>query len=771
MAMRRVFGAIVTMILLGTTVIPPGRAAVAVTLPSGFQEQIVFTGLNNPVNLEFSPDGRVFVAEKAGVIKVFDSIADPTPTVFADLSANVFGSYDRGLLGMALAPAFPDDPYVYVLYAYDAPPGQVAPYYHDDCNNLPGGYNGGNCVVTSRVSRLQADGDTMTGSEHVLIQGEWCQQFPSHSSGDVKFGADGMLYVTGGDGANFNDVDYGQFGSPPNPCGDPGNEGGGLRAQDVRTDGDPAGSNGAVLRVDPATGAAAPGNPFSASADPKKRRVVAYGLRNPYKFTMRPGTSEAWIGDVGWGTWEEIDRLTDPLAAGGTNFGWPCYEGNAKQPNYDNLNLPLCESLYPAGGDEATPPYFTYHHGLSVTAGDNCVWGGSAIAGMAFYPTVGGSYPADYAGGLFFADYGRDCLWVMKTPPGGGLPSTSRIEAFAGLVATPVDVAVGPGGEVYYADLGGTIRRIRYFPNDEPPVADIDAVPISGQAPLAVHFDAGNSYDPDPADEGRLTYEWDFTNDGTFDATGVTADFTFPNISAYEVRLRVTDTLGVYAETTLTIHTNGFPPTAIIDSPGTQLTWAVGDQIAFSGHATDPESGTLPAAALTWELRLQHCVTINQCHTHIVQTFSGVSGGSFAAPDHEYPAYLELALTATDPEGQSSTVVRRLNPKTHTIAFNSRPSGITITVGSYTGATPFSLDVIEGSTRTLSAPLLPTLDGKQYSFLSWSDHGAATHVAVLSQTTSYRANYFRCGGWYLFLRPVPCQLAPMVPRKSMRVFA
>ena len=103
------------------------RPASAVALPSGFQEQIVFSGLSSPVDLEFAPDGRIFVAEKGGRIKVFDDLADTTPTVFADLSANVHNQWDRGLLGMALAPNFPANPYVYVLYTYDAPPGQTAP--------------------------------------------------------------------------------------------------------------------------------------------------------------------------------------------------------------------------------------------------------------------------------------------------------------------------------------------------------------------------------------------------------------------------------------------------------------------------------------------------------------------------------------------------------------------------------------------------------------------------------------------------------------------
>ena len=75
----------------------------------------MFSGLSNPTALRFSPDGRIFVAEKNGRIKVFDNLADTTPTLFADLSTNVYNFWDRGLLGLELAPDFPTDPYVYVL--------------------------------------------------------------------------------------------------------------------------------------------------------------------------------------------------------------------------------------------------------------------------------------------------------------------------------------------------------------------------------------------------------------------------------------------------------------------------------------------------------------------------------------------------------------------------------------------------------------------------------------------------------------------------------
>ena len=116
------------MLLAGgaVAVTTPG-AAQAATLPAGFQESVVFSGLTNPTAVRFSADGRIFVAEKRGVIKVFDSLADPTPTTFANLNANVYNFWDRGLLGMALAPNFPTNPYVYVLYTYDHELGSSAP--------------------------------------------------------------------------------------------------------------------------------------------------------------------------------------------------------------------------------------------------------------------------------------------------------------------------------------------------------------------------------------------------------------------------------------------------------------------------------------------------------------------------------------------------------------------------------------------------------------------------------------------------------------------
>jgi hypothetical protein len=183
----------------------------------------------------------------------------------------------------------------------------------------------------------------------------------------------------------------------------------------------------------------------------------------------------------------------------------------------------------------------------------------------------------------------------------------------------------------------------------------------------------------------------------------------------------------------------------VIDTPTAGTTWKVGDVITFSGHATDAQSGTLGASALTWSLVLQHCPST--CHEHPLQTFSGMASGSFVAPDHEYPSHLELRLTATDPGGLSNTTTGRLDPRTVDLTFGSSPAGLLLAVGSTSQATPFTRTAILGSTLSVSAPSPQANGGTVYEFVSWSDGGAQTHNLVASASGSYVATYrVRPGG-------------------------
>ena len=205
-----------------------------------------------------------------------------------------------------------------------------------------------------------------------------------------------------------------------------------------------------------------PGNPLAGSADQNARRIVAYGLRNPFRLVFRPGTSEIWVSDVGWRTWEEIDRVIGPAAGPVRNYGWPCYEGAGRQPNYDAANLSLCESLYAAGTGAVTPPRYAYARSQPVVAGDGCRINAGVITGLAYYPTTGGNYPARYFGALFFADFQRQCVWGIK-PGSGGVPDPAYIQPLGSTVGRPVDLAIGPDCNLYYVSItDGSVRRYIY---------------------------------------------------------------------------------------------------------------------------------------------------------------------------------------------------------------------------------------------------------------------------------------------------------------------
>ncbi len=733
------------LVVLAAAVIAALPATAGAVVPAGFQETTVWSGLVNPTSVRFADDGRVFVAEKRGRILEYDSLADPAPTVFADLSTAVHDFWDRGLLGMALDPQFTSGrPYVYVLYTYNKDPSNATvPRWGDECPTPPGATADG-CVVSGRLSRLGPG-----GVETPLIT-DWCQQYPSHSVGDLVFGPGRALYVSAGDGASFNFADYGQDGAPVNPCGDPPGgtltpptaEGGALRSQDVRTTGDATGADGAILRVNPDTGDALPDNPAAGAADPMTRRIVAHGFRNPFRLTLRPGTGEVWAGDVGWNEWEEVDRLAAPTAAVG-NHGWPCYEGAGRMPSYDNLNLNLCETLYAQGAAAHAAPHYTYRHADKVIAGEACPSGTSSIAGLAFY--TGSRFPARYRDGLFFADYSRSCLWFM--PAGAnGLPDPAQRESFGSGIVGIVNLVQGPDGSLYYPDLNnGAVRRISYGAPNDGPTARATATPASGAVPLAVQFDGTGSTDPNG---DTLAYAWDLDGDGAYDdATGArpTRSYTAPGVVT--VGLRVTDSGGLQGTTTVTV-TAGAPPVATIATPAAGTTWAVGDPLSFSGSARDWQDTALPAARLAWKLLLQHCGAGGEdCHTHTVQTWSGVASGTFVAPDHEYPSYLELELTATDASGLTSTVRRRLDPKTVALTFETAPAGLQLSVGSFSGAAPFTRTVIQGSTQGLSAPGPQTLGGRTYAFTGWSDGGAASHtITAPAAPATYRATFAEQGG-------------------------
>jgi len=759
-------------------------------LPTGFRDTTLATDLEEPTTLRFSPDGRVFVALKAGKILVYDDLAAleaGEATVFADLRTFVNDPGDRGLLGLALDPGFPAVPYVYALYTYDhildgegedakvprwGNPDQVG----DPCPK-PADADVDACPVSGRLVRLTAIGDHAAkdegGAVHQLaLLEDWCQQFSSHSIGDLQFDSSGALYASGGDGASFYDPDYGQFGWPQrNQCGDPnapvgdepsppGAEGGALRAQDVRSAGDPTGLDGTIVRIDPETGEGLPGNPMFGSADPNARRIVGYGFRNPFRFAIDPGSGDVYVANVGWNTYEEIDRFS-PTSPQAFNSGWPCYEGPGPNPGYQALGLTLCQALYGDGSASATP-FFYYRHGDHVIPEDGCeTETGSAISGLALYD--GGPFPDDYDGALFFADSVRGCIYAMH-PDEDGRPDPLNTTTFMseGGEYPGVDLEVGPEGDLFYVKIfsqadGGSIHRISYDPGA--PVARLQADPRWGPTPLQVALDATASSDPNGE---TLAYEWDLDGNGTFETeAGPTLTHVYSVSANVDVAVRVRDGKGKESVARATLYPGDTPPQPSIEAPSESFTWGVGQQIEFEGSANDGEDGSLADSSLYWKARLFHCPAA--CHAHPLHVFPGVGAGSFDAPDHDYPAHIQINLTATDSRGLSATQSVSVYPRTVDLAIASDPPGLSLGAGPLNGIAPFDLRAIESSHVVLAAPATATLGGLGYTWTDWSDGGARVHTVVASAPTTYTASYSTSGGG----GPPPTATLPR-PRPGIR---
>ena len=445
-------------ILLAVVLLAAAPAAAAAIVPAGFQESTVWTGFVQPDD-DRVRRRRARVRGARSAARIVSTTRSPIRRrPWSRISRTpVHDFWDRGLLGMALDPEFTNGrPYVYVLYTYNKDPSDATfPRWPDNCPTPPGATADG-CVVSGRLSRLDAR-RRRDAADHRLVPavpeplGRRPRVRPRAARSTSRPAtAPRSTSPTTARTARRSTRAATRAARRRRP---PTAEGGALRSQDVRTAGDPTGGDGAILRVDPDTGAALPDNPGAGSADPMTRRIVAHGFRNPFRLTLRPGTGEVWAGDVGWNEWEEIDRIAAPTAGVG-NYGWPCYEGAGRMGSYDNLNLNLCETLYAQGAARRRDAALHVPPRRQGRRRARRARRAASVDRRARSSTPARASPPRYRDGLFFADYTRSCIWFM--------PAGRRRAARPGAApdaSPPARSAIveprsrGPDGDLYYPDL------------------------------------------------------------------------------------------------------------------------------------------------------------------------------------------------------------------------------------------------------------------------------------------------------------------------------
>jgi len=347
--------------------------------------ELVFDGFRQPTVLTApTGDDRIFVAQRVGVIRILDVNGEILDPAFLDITDRVLaGGIEQGLLGFAFHPDYDTNNRFFV-------------YYTD---------KGGNRQLSEFTSTVSDANRANSDSERVL----WEMEQPPdatdirHYAGNVAFGPDGYLWFTSGDGADSRD-----------------------QGQDPNT------MFGAIMRIDVDNGdpyGIPANNPFVEGGGAPE--VFAYGLRNPWRFSIDPVERLLYIGDVGHADQEEVNVVS--IDEGGYNFGWSNMEGT--------------RCFHESGCDPAdyTSPAITYSHevGLSVTGG--YVYRGSNI------PELNGTY--------FYSDWVSSWIRSFEFVDGGVTEEVDWTEEIGGSVGQPNTYGIDGHGEMYLLTHGGQVYK------------------------------------------------------------------------------------------------------------------------------------------------------------------------------------------------------------------------------------------------------------------------------------------------------------------------
>ncbi len=612
-----------------TTCVAGEAPATQVTL--GLQRAFPNLTFTNPILMLQAPGSatRWFVVEQAGRVRVFNNdAAVASSTLFVDVAARVRSGGEMGLLGLAFHPQFPTDPRVYLSYTTGSP------------------------QLVSRIAEFRSTDGGATldpASERILLTIN--QPDTNHNGGHIAFGPDGMLYIGLGDGGSGGDP-YGTIGNGQNLQT--------LLGKMLRID--ISGDTGAVRYRIPA------GNPYAGNAlcstgsgAQNCPEIYAVGLRNPWRWSFDTGSNELWLGDVGQGAWEEINRIV----AGG-NYGWRCREGahpfNSNCGPAQNLNDPVAE--------------YGRALGASVTGG---------------YVYRGNSIPA-LAGRYVFADFVSGRIWHIARDT----PATLQVSSGFDSGLSVASFGQGIDGEMFVVHYGGTLHRL------------VAGAGGSTGGTIPTQLSATGCVNPSSATQpasGLIPYAPNapFWSDGSTKArflalpngqnitVGADGDWDFPNGSVLvknfalgtrlvETRLFMRHTNGSWAGYTYEWNGAGTDATRVVGGKTVQVagqSWVFPSELQCLACHTQASGRSLGLETAQLNGNLRYTAT-NRTANQIV-TLNAIN--TLSPPITATPASLP---SMPDPYGSSGTAAERARAWLHTNCSHCHRPG---------GGTPTNLDL------------------------------------------------------------------------------
>ena len=419
----------------------------AADYPAGFDEQTIVGGLDEPMSMAWAPDGRLFIIEKPGRLKVAAPGAT-TATTILDIAGRVNQFSDRGLLDLALDSNFASNGFIY-----------LAPHVRGPA--VDSGHDGSDGL---KARALHGQGNALVAPQVVL---------GSYDAGPCP-PASNTLDCLPSDGLSHQ--------SAPSSRLRTGRSGSGTATRPTTT---PPTRSLFAPTTRPAwparsstltpTGNGLPGHSFcpgDGNLTHVCTKVHSKGFRNPFRFKLRPNGSLV-VADVGWGTREEVNLI----GAGGKSYGWPCYEGTMHTSGYDGQ--PECAPEYAKENtaNAHVAPQHDYQHGDR---------GNAVMAGPEY---LGLDYPAGYRGDIFFADFSEGFIKRLKLGASGQVTSVEPFATDWG----GVDLKEAPNGDLAFSNGYDAIKRIVHATVAGTPRAVLSATPADGRAPLEVQFDSAGS--------------------------------------------------------------------------------------------------------------------------------------------------------------------------------------------------------------------------------------------------------------------------------------